>query len=160
MPEFVKLLIRLIDAKVDFVLVGGLAAATHGCTLVTQDIDLCIDLDLSNLERLQQALSELHPVHRMTAQRVPFRHSPSELGELKNFYLHTDWGQLDCLGAIKGIGDFKAAVVNSEFVPLENRSFRILTLPALVQAKSALDRPRDAEVVRQLRMIMDHKTPS
>jgi hypothetical protein len=156
MADFVQLLCRLIDEKVDFVLAGGLAAATHGCTLVTQDIDLCVDLAPPNLERLQSAVAELHPVHRLTPQRIPFRHEPAALAELSSIHLQTDWGQLDCLGDIKGIGDYACALAQSQAFDLNGRTCRILTLQALITAKQAMKRPRDLETVRQLRIILEH----
>ncbi|HOW67886.1 MAG TPA: nucleotidyltransferase [Candidatus Paceibacterota bacterium] len=157
MPDFVQLLCRLVDGKVDFVLVGGLAAATHGCTLVTQDIDLCVNLALPNLERLQRALADLHPVHRLTPRKIPFHHEATVLAELKNIYLQTDWGQLDCLGDVKGLGDYRRVLTQSQTFDLNGRPCRILTLQALITAKQAMNRPRDIETIRQLTVILELK---
>ncbi len=62
------LLQRLSKAGVDFVTVGGFAGVVHGCTCVTQDIDICCDFSADNLLRLQEALKDVDAVHRMTAQ--------------------------------------------------------------------------------------------
>lgn len=42
---------RLLDAEVDFVLVGGLAVALHGYQRVTLDIDLVLAMSPENLRR-------------------------------------------------------------------------------------------------------------
>jgi len=42
---------RLLDAEVDFVLVGGLAVALHGYQRVTLDIDLVLAMTPENLRR-------------------------------------------------------------------------------------------------------------
>lgn len=42
---------RLIDAEVDFVLVGGLAVALHGYQRVTLDVDLVLAMTPDNLRR-------------------------------------------------------------------------------------------------------------
>ena len=48
-PEAV---IRLLGRHgVRYVVIGGLAAITHGAPIVTRDIDLCYDRDPWNLER-------------------------------------------------------------------------------------------------------------
>jgi len=47
--NFIQLLECLIEHEVEFVLVGGLAAAAYGSPQVTQDIDICIDLGVDNL---------------------------------------------------------------------------------------------------------------
>ncbi len=72
MSDPFNLLRRLAQARVEFVIVGGYAGVVHGCTYVTQDIDVCCVFSPDNLLMLQEALSELHPVHRMTPGRVPF----------------------------------------------------------------------------------------
>ena len=68
--DFIHLLERLVQAEVDFVLVGGFAGVVHGCTFVTQDLDIGCDFSGENLFRLQKALSEANPVHRMTPGRI------------------------------------------------------------------------------------------
>lgn len=50
--DFLKLLEILKDNNVDFVVVGGLAAVAHGSSQVTQDIDICINLQPENLDKL------------------------------------------------------------------------------------------------------------
>ena len=107
MADFENLLARLIEHRVEFVLVGGFAATAYGGTLLTQDVDVCLRFSPDNLMRLQEALADLHPVHRMTPQRLPLRLTPETCRDLKNLYLDTDLGQLDCLGTIQGVGDFE-----------------------------------------------------
>ena len=102
MADFESLLKRLIQHHVDFVIVGGYAAVAHGISYLTQDIDVCCSFEPANLLRLQQALADLHPVHRMTPQRIPLELTLESCQNLKNLYLDTDLGQLDCLGSISG----------------------------------------------------------
>ena len=56
--DFLNLLERLVQAGVDFVIVGGFAGVVHGCTCVTQDIDICCDFSPANLLALQKAISD------------------------------------------------------------------------------------------------------
>jgi len=69
--RFLNLLQRLVRARVEFVIVGGYAGVVHGCTYVTQDVDICCGFSPANLLALQEAVSDLHPVHRMTPGRKP-----------------------------------------------------------------------------------------
>ena len=46
-----NLLAALSDAKVDYVLVGGLAVSLHGYQRVTMDVDVVLALDDANLSR-------------------------------------------------------------------------------------------------------------
>lgn len=151
MQNLSELIRRLIEKKVEFVLVGGFAAVSHGSTMVTRDVDICCRLGEENLMRIQDAVADLHPKHRpsglflqLTAQQCAY---------LNNLYLSTDLGVLDCLGQVKGLGDYDAVVAHSVLVELPIGSCRVLTLDALIRAKEAMGRPHDLLTVRQLEEI-------
>lgn len=159
MPDLLGLLQRMSDASVDFVLVGGLAAVTHGSSLLTQDVDVCIRLGAENLQRLQYALDDLEPVHRMSPQAIRLAHDAKTLDAFKNLYLQTAMGQLDCLGTVSGIGDYSAARQVSVPIDLDGRTIRVLTIDALIASKSSLGRDRDREAVKQLKEIKRRRRP-
>ncbi len=158
MANFENLLTRLIEHQVEFVLVGGFAAAAYGSTVLTQDVDICLRFSPDNLMRFQDALADLHPVHRMTPQRLPLRLTPETCRELNDLYLDTDFAQLDCLGAIQGVGDFEQVEEHSIEVTLPAGLCRVLNLDALIRSKEAMGRPRDRESLLQLRAIRQRLT--
>ncbi len=57
------LLQTLADAKVEFVLVGGLAVALHGYQRVTMDVDVVLAMDSENVQKFLSAAKAvgLHP---------------------------------------------------------------------------------------------------
>jgi hypothetical protein len=57
--ELAQLLELLLDASVEFILVGGGAAVIHGAPVTTQDIDIVHSRDAANIDRLLQVLSRL-----------------------------------------------------------------------------------------------------
>jgi len=151
--SLLDLLERLADAGVEFVIVGGYAGVVHGCTYTTQDVDICCDFSTTNLLALQTALSDSHPVHRMTPGRRPLELTATNAGEFKNLYLDTDLGHLDCLSEIQGLGGYDRVKQASVSIEVEGRRFRVLSIDALITAKEALNRPRDREAVRQLKAM-------
>jgi hypothetical protein len=151
--DFIGLLERLVRTGVDFVLVGGFAGVVHGCTYVTQDIDICCDFAGGNLLRLQEALSETHPVHRMTPGRKKLELNEKNYSGFNNLYLDTDIGQLDCLSFIEGVGDFEQLKNASVLIKVADIQIKVVNLDALIASKKALNRPRDQEAVRQLEAI-------
>lgn len=153
MDDLTDIIDRLLKAEIDFVLVGGLAAVTHGSSMTTQDIDICCDFSANNLLLLQSALADIHPVHRMTTKRLPLSLTPENCASLKNLYLDTDIGQLDCLGEVLGLGGFEEAKQQSEVIEIDDHPCRILRIEALIAAKKAMGRPKDIETVRQLEVI-------
>ena len=158
MPELANIIRHLIKHDIKFVLVGGYAAIAHGSTMMTQDVDICLDFSTENLLILQSALADLHPVHRMTPQRKPLTLTPDNCQSIQNLYLDTDLGQLDCLSSIKGVGDYLAVLAASIPISLPAGMCRILSLDALIQAKSAMGRARDQEVVIQLRALREQSS--
>ena len=60
MQNLSELTRRLVEAQVEFVLIGGFAAAAHGVTLITRDVDICCRFNEANLMRLQKAFADLH----------------------------------------------------------------------------------------------------
>ncbi|MHC5158899.1 MAG: nucleotidyltransferase [Planctomycetota bacterium] len=150
---YIDLLTRLVKAQVRFVLIGGYACIVHGGTQTTEDVDVCCDFAPDNLLRLQQALANLNPVHRMTPQRLPLSITSENCQNLKNLYLDTDLGQLDCIGAVQGLGDFCQVEKLCQIIEVNQIHLKVLSRDALIQSKKAMDRPRDREAVRQLEAI-------
>lgn len=155
MPGLEQLLDRLISSRVEFVVVGGFAAMTHGVTLLTQDIDICCRFSVENLMRLRNSISDLHPVHRMTPQRVPLELTEQNCGRFSNLYLLTDFGVLDCLSEVLGVGDFDVVMQRSTGIELRSGLCRVLDIDALIEAKEAMNRPHDKQTAVQLKAIRD-----
>ena len=55
-PSFEKLLGLPAESRVQFVVVGGVAVTLHGYVRLTDDIDLLVSAEASNLGRLLNAL--------------------------------------------------------------------------------------------------------
>lgn len=152
-----ELVLGLHAGKVDFVIVGGFAAIAQGSSLVTRDVDVVCSMEPTTLLRLFDVFQELHPVHRMTPERLPFTREQAERGGLKNLYLSTDWGQLDCLGDVKGIGDYFQCLARSEVIDMDGAMIRVLSLDAIIEAKRAMNRPRDYHAVVELEAIRERR---
>lgn len=155
MSDLEALLARLIAHQVKFVIIGGYAAAAHGARLVTHDLDVCCDFTAGNLMRLQDAVCDLHPAHRMHPARPPLRLTPETCRGWRNLYLQTDLGQLDCLDSVAGVGDFAEAERNSVEIGLPLGRCRLLSLDALIQAKEAMSGPKDQLALVELKAIRE-----
>jgi hypothetical protein len=149
----------LVEGNVEFVLVGGFAAMAHGSTLLTRDVDICCRFSQANLMRLQAALQGLHPVHRSRPD-IPLELTPEQCASLRNLYLTTDLGILDCLGEVLGVGDFDAVKARSIEIDLPFGQCRVLGLEALIEAKEAMGRDHDKLTVKQLREVARRQKPA
>lgn len=155
MENLTRITQRLAEFRVEFVIAEGLGTLMHGGALLTRDVDVACRMDRENLLRLFEALQDLHPVHRMAPEKRPFTRDQVERGGIKNLYLSMDWGQLDCLGEIKGLGGYEDCLTQSEAVNLDGVEVRVLTLDALITAKRAMGRPRDLHAVMELEAIRE-----
>ncbi len=72
-PRLVRIAEHLQRHGVEFLVIGGQAAVLHGSPLPTYDVDLRYRRTPQNLERLAEALRELHPTLRGAPPDLPFR---------------------------------------------------------------------------------------
>ena len=156
MPQDDKALLSRLQAHhVDLVIIGGVCGLMHGVPLVTRDLDICCSFTTENLRRLESAVSDLHPFHRLAANKLPLELTEELCSRLKNLYLQTDLGTLDCLSEVAGVGGYEQALERSIAYQLSYGEFRILNIDALIAAKEAVGRERDRETVRYLRAIKE-----
>ncbi len=140
-PE--ALIRRLVDHRVEFVLIGGLAMAAHGSSAVTKDLDLCYNRMPGNMTALANALAAIHPYLRGVPPGLPFRFDVPTIQAGLNFTLITDDGDVDLLGEISGVGTYEQASAQSEERELYGLTVRILSLDGLIAAKKAAGRAKD-----------------
>src|SRR5690348_5377236 len=94
------LLTRLKQHNVEFVIIGGVCGVFHGIAYLTFDLDVCCQFSLGNLRRIEAAVKDLHPFHRLAANKLPLELTDELATRLKNLYLQTDLGKLDCLSEV------------------------------------------------------------
>jgi hypothetical protein len=156
-----QLLGRLIDSQIDFVLIGGFAGMFHGSTYVTRDLDVCTVLAPASVRRLREVLGDLHPRHRMTANKLSFLEFPEDgAPPVQNLYLSTDWGVIDILTNVIGVGDFERLKSGAERIPFQDKTCFVIGLDDLIKTKETLGREKDLPVVKQLRAIAASRAKS
>ena len=156
MSDLARLVRTLADARVEFIIVGGLAANAHGSARVTIDVDVVYARSRANLERVVSALKPLKPYLRGAPPGLPFEWSVETLNAGLNFTLTTSAGPIDLLGEIVGGGGgYEALISHSTKVRAFDRNVAILDLPWLIRVKRAAGRPRDLEVIAELEAIQE-----
>jgi hypothetical protein len=149
-------LLRLLGATgVDFILIGGVAAAAHGSPRTTQDLDIVYRRGVDNLGALVSAIGSLDPALRGAPPGLPFRFDVPTLQAGLNFTLTTKLGSLDLFGEIPGGGTYEDLLPHSVVVQMFGVGCRILSLEALIRAKRAAGRPRDLESIAELESLRD-----
>ena len=156
-----KLLQALVQAEVDFVLVGGVAANLHGSSQLTKDLDVVVSLTVENCRRVLKALGSLSPRFYQAAGKPLVQRSPEELAEFKNLYFETTLGRIDLLGSLPPVGDFARVASCAVEVMLGDICCRLVALDDLIEVKAFVARPKDKLVEIELRAVRDRlRTPT
>ena len=155
--DFAALLQRLLDADVEFILVGGLAANVHGSARATYDVDVVYRRTPENLRRLVDALHPVQPYLRGAPRGLPFVFDADTLLRGLNFTLTTTIGDLDLLGEVVGGGDYDALLPESVSIAIFGRSLTCVSLTALIRLKRAAGRPKDLEAIAELEALREEQ---
>jgi predicted nucleotidyltransferase len=144
------LLERLVEAEVQFVLVGGLAMNAWGYMRSTQDVDVVPDPDRKNLEKLDALLREL-------GGRVDVGGRLLDAGSISTFLrtgdrtlVRTELGQVDVLQGLPQIPRFEELEKEAREIDIGGLAVRVCSLEHLLEMKRASDRPRDKDDLEAL----------
>lgn len=136
-------LIDLLEARVEFIVVGGLAAVLQGAPVVTFDVDIVHRRTAENVESLYQYLIARGAYHRLDLanRRLP----PQREALLGRGHLNLAVGRakLDVLCEIDTDAGYDELLPDSEMVAFHGKMLQVLGLRRLIQAKSAAGRGKD-----------------
>ncbi len=152
--SFATTLGGLKTERVDFVVIGGVAASAHGSRRVTDDVDICYDTSGENLKRLSTLLASWKAYPRGIESGLPFFMDERQFRATPAMTLTTTEGLIDLLDVVKGVGDYSECVAKSVEIGAFDIRFRILDLPALIDAKRAAGRPRDLDHIPELEALL------
>jgi hypothetical protein len=144
----------LIRHKVDFILIGGIAARLWGSPTVTGDLDVCHSTSAGNLARLTQALIAMEARLR-GAEEVAFPLSERFLSASDNFTFTTAFGALDCLAHPAGIGGFAELASRAKPMNLDGMQILVASVADLMLMKRASGRPKDLIELEVLGALQD-----
>jgi predicted nucleotidyltransferase len=154
-PEFrpKKLLERLVDRGVDFVVVGGYAAIAHGSARLTRDLDVCFATDEQNLVVLGEVLVTVQARLRGVADDVPFAADAATLRRVRLLTLNTIDGPLDVMVQPDGAPPYAKLRVRSELLDVGGILVRVASVEDMMAMKRASGRPKDVLDLEELEAI-------
>ncbi len=137
------ILARLLDAGVEFIVVGGGAAVMQGAPITTRDLDIVHARSPENVERLLGVLVGLHAFDRadLAKRRLPPR--ASALAGRGQLLFETDLGELDVLCEIDGDKGYEELLPHARRLRDGDRAVLVLDLPMLIEVKARAGRPKD-----------------
>ena len=152
-PE--QLLEALSRHKVNFVLIGALAARLYGFPRLTADADITPAVDKPNLGRLAAALKELDAkiYTESIPEGLPFDCSTAMLGRARMLNLITHAGRLDIAFEPAGTEGYDDLKKDAERFEAFGVRFLVASLEDIIRSKEAAGRPKDLDDVAILRAM-------
>jgi hypothetical protein len=137
-PSFEKLLARLAEAEVEFLLVGGLAVALNGYVRLTEDVDILVQTSPGNLVRLLDVLSAFGEGHGGDLTTADFDDEPGAIRVVEE----SESCQVDIFTVMAG-GKYEDFISDAETTRLRGLAVRYASKLTLIRFKSGSVREKD-----------------
>ncbi len=143
-PALDELLRRLVVAELRFVLVGGLALSAWGVVRGTKDVDIVVDLEPENLERLaEQAVALGGSVQRPESLVGSARSIVALLADGERVFIETELGPIDVVQGLEGVPAYDELRRRATKVEVLGVGVLVCSLEDLRAMKLAAGRTRD-----------------
>ena len=141
-PDLGALLEGLIEAGVEFILVGGLAAVVQGAPFTTMDVDIVHKRSSENIAKLLAFLKSIDAFHRRLDDKV-IGPKVRDISRTGHALFTTRLGSLDVLAVIEEGKAYEDLLEHTVEIEFRGHTVRVLDLKTLVELKRASTDPRD-----------------
>jgi hypothetical protein len=143
--DWFDLLVALLDSGVRFLVVGAHAMAIHGVPRGTQDLDVWIDPDAANTDRVWKALATFGAPLESLGLTIADLRRPNTV-----IRLGLPPNRIDVLTSLSGIDQFAAAWASRAEHAVRGRQIPFLGRDALLRNKRASGRRKDLADIEAL----------
>ncbi len=152
----------LLEASIDFILVGGLAAVVQGAPVTTMDVDIVHNRSPENIAKLIAFLKSIEAFHRRPDDKI-IEPRESDISGKGHALFTTRLGALDVLAVIEEGKAYEDLLEHTVEIDFRTYTIRVLDLEMLIQLKRNSTDPKDIqrqpvfeETLRQLRDESDN----
>ena len=145
--DFRDLLVELLDAGVEFVVLGGHAVAYHGHPRATKDLDILVRASAANAARVYRALASFGaPLDLFDVKEADFAAYDGVL------QIGLPPRRIDILNRADGI-TFDEAIAGARSFEVAGRDVPVIGLDALLKNKRASGREQDVADIKALEAL-------
>ena len=137
-----RLLRRLIEGGVDFVVIGGVAVIAQASPRLTMDLDICYAREAANLEALGAVLIAAGAKLRGVEEDLPFVPDARTLQRTTSLTLRTVDGDIDLLVEPSGCPRYEVLQANADRIEVEDFPVLVASVDDLISMKRAAGRPQ------------------
>lgn len=144
-------LISLMEAEVEYMLIGGYAVIYHGYPRLTKDMDIWLKPDNENKLKLLPVLHSYGIVNE-DIDRV----KGLDFIQAQSFYIGEEKNKIDFLTCMAGVS-YAEAVAQKVSLQMKNKSIPVISYKHLIVNKMLSDHPQDKADVAMLQKIRSHQ---
>ena len=150
-PTFEKLLVKLANGGVQFVIVGGIAVTLHGYVRLTEDVDVLIEPSTQNVRRLLESLADYGEGF---ARELDLDDFDDEEGAIRIVEV-VERSQLDVFTRMSGL-TYQDLRTDADILNLSGHQIPYASKTALIGLKSRSVREKDQfDVIALKRLALD-----
>ena len=150
-PTFEKLLVKLANGGVQFVIVGGIAVTLHGYVRLTEDVDVLIEPSAQNVRRLLESLADYGEGF---ARELDLDDFDDEEGAIRIVEV-VERSQLDVFTRMSGL-TYQDLRTDADILNLSGHQIPYASKTALIGLKSPSVREKDQfDVIALKRLALD-----
>jgi hypothetical protein len=145
-----EILKGLLEEKIDFILVGGLAAVIQGAPFTTMDVDIVHSQSSENIDKLRAFLKSVGAVHRRFDDKL-IKPKESDLSGKGHVLLATRNGPLNVLAVIEEGQSYDDLLEHTVNIRFRGHTLQVLDLKTLIELKTSSTDPIDKQRLPVLR---------
>lgn len=140
-------------AKIPYAIVGGYAVALHGAVRGTVDVDVIIEWNLKNLEKVEKVLLAMGLVSLIPITPEKLFHFREEYIQNRNLIAWNFYDPKNLLHQVDIIVTYDLKNASTKVVKTTGGDIKILSKKDLIEMKRASGRPQDLEDVKALESL-------
>ena len=152
-----ELLRVLVNAEVEFFVVGGVAARAHGLRKKINDLDIVYRRSRENFRRVVSALRPLEPYPRGLEPGIDVPWNAAVLQDGYSFVTTTTLGDLDLIAELSGGGTWRALRGQTSRLAALGVECDVLNLRPLAHHLIESGRPKDVRLAERLQGLHRRK---
>ncbi len=157
---YLDILLGLIDRKVDYLVVGGLALNLHGVPRTTMDLDLLLATEPGNINLFLSIMKEKEYLPRLPVDPALLAdpHAVQDWIENRNlkafsfFHGKEQFREVDVL--LCHPLDWSVAFAQRTQFPFRGRKLNVVSIKDLILMKKAAGRPKDLSDIKMLERVL------
>jgi len=156
MNPYKQIFSKLNKAKIDYIIVGGVAVNLHGYSRFTGDVDILLALDSENLQKMDNLMRKIGYTERLPVKVTSLDDEKQvekwikEKGMTAYTFVSEKMPQLDIDILVENSINFQKFFINQVKVEAWGIELPVISINELIKMKKDANRPQDLQDIKML----------